>query len=74
MTFVRYLREQVDRNDAIGDFARDMLTAARRPRGKAGYMAWYDFLSERIHSSLAKRVFRQAWDEYKVEHKDNMTK
>lgn len=65
MTFVGYLKEQVDRNDAIGDFAKDMLTAAKRPRGKAGYMAWHDFLSEWHCTYLGKRAFRQAWEEYK---------
>ena len=65
MTFASYLKEQVDRDDAVGDFARDMFTKANRPRGKAGYMAWHNFLAEPKFTYLVKRAFKQAWDEYK---------
>lgn len=74
MTFARYLKEQVDRNDAVGDFARDILLAENRPRGKAGYMAWHSFLVDWHYAYLAKRAFISAWDEYKSQHSDNKEK
>lgn len=74
MTFRRYLREQIDRDDSIGDFARDMLSAGKRPRGKAGYMAWHDFITDWHFTYLAKRAFRKAWGEYKSQHTDNKEK
>ena len=69
MMFIRYLKEQIDRDDQVGDFARDVLRTPHRPRGAAGYMAWNDFVTELNFSFLAKRALRQAWGEYKSHNK-----
>ena len=67
ITFTRFLRDLHDRQDALGDFARDW-TADRhmsRPRGAYDWPAVERFLVNRHASLNAIEAAHMAWKQWK---------
>lgn len=62
-TFNKWLREQEDRDDPVGDLARDVSRDSRRvPRNN--HVAWRTFLWYGGASEAALQAFELAWKEY----------
>jgi hypothetical protein len=64
MGFTQWLRQQVERNDIVGDLASDAQQDTRRkPRTRAG---WERFLTNAGACSGAHEALRVAWGEYEA--------
>lgn len=62
MTFMKWLKKQVDRDDPIGDLAKDAMRDKRhKPKSRRG---WERFLSDVGACYAARDAAKQAWDEY----------
>lgn len=66
MTFMQWLNKQTERDDPVGDFARDAKADKRRkPGSRAG---WQRFLWNVGACEEAKVAATEAWDEYEAQH------
>ncbi len=64
-SFCSWLSKQTDRDDPIGDLARDVRDDSSRPHGNSGYRKWFGHIRIRSYSnSLVMDAFRKAWREY----------
>ena len=65
-TFSAWLRRQIHRDDIVGDFARDTFSTSDRPRGRAGYATWRNFVLVKSGSiySPGFEALDIAWREY----------
>lgn len=64
MGFTQWLRQQVDRDDIVGDLAGDVQRDSRRkPRTRDG---WKRFLTSARACSGAHEALHAAWDEYEA--------
>lgn len=66
MTFTQWLRTQIDRDDPIGDVARDAAMDTRRKPHQNTLMAWQTFLSTAGASTVAQRALIEAWEAYEA--------
>jgi len=67
ITFVAWVLQQADRDDPIGDFARDVRNDLERPSDDAGYQIWLDHVGFRSrHDHVVEETFKAAWKEYKA--------
>ena len=65
MTFRQWLAKQENRDDPVGDLARDV-KADKRPAPRVNsYKAWSDHLHRAGASPAALRAFFAAWREYR---------
>ena len=64
MTFTQWLKTQIDRDDPIGDVARDAAMDTRRKPHQNTLMAWQTFLSSAGAAAVAQQALIEAWDEY----------
>lgn len=66
MTFMEWPKKQTERDDPIGDLARDAKADRRhKPKSRAG---WQRFLSLVGACYEAKDAANEAWDEYEAQH------
>ena len=63
ITFISWLRQQVKRNDRVGDLARDAKLDSKKPHAKT-VGAWTRYLEERNAAPGAITAAKQAWQEY----------
>ena len=67
-TFTNYIRRQRDRDDPVGDFARDWFgpqpTIAPKPRGSYSWRAVRAYLESNNASEKAIQAGRRAWCEW----------
>lgn len=71
MTFAQWLKTQTDRDDPIGDIARDAAMDTRRKPHKNTLIAWQAFLGSAGASGIAKQALGEAWDEYECSNATN---
>ena len=66
MTFLQYLRQQYDRQDPVGDLARDALDEPDpdMPRRQTTRERWQRYLSLHQACEGAMDALDEAWDEY----------
>lgn len=64
MTFNQWLKQQVERDDPVGDVARDAMKDARRKPYRGDREAWHNFLGAAGASWEAHEALDEAWDEY----------
>jgi len=65
--FKNWLEDQTNRNDPIGDLARDVKTkylAKKTPRGNSGLKAWIKHLENYSACAEAFEALNEAWREY----------
>lgn len=66
MTFAQWLKIQIDRDDPIGDIARDAAMDTRRKPHQNTLTAWQTFLSSAGASAVAQRALIEAWEAYEA--------
>lgn len=59
-----WLSQQTNRDDWIGDLARDTQDTSDHPRGNATIAIWRSFLHSRNACQEACQALEMAWDEY----------
>lgn len=62
-TFYEWLRRQRNREDVVGDFARDVFWDSQAPRTSNNYSEWHRFIEIRRLPRLYNG-FEAAWNEY----------
>jgi hypothetical protein len=73
MRFKRFLLMQLDRDDHIGDLAKDVRTYSECPRSNK-ILDWINHLRNRSACSEAIEALKDAWieyEEYKITTKHN---
>ncbi len=63
-TFRQWLDKKVQRNDPVGDFARDVQQDSNAPFGDVGKKMWREYLWGMGACSDALQAFSQAWGKY----------
>ncbi len=67
ITFVAWILQQIDRDDPIGDLARDVKDDVNRPPDDSGYRVWLNHIEFRSHHEQdVMDTFKAAWKEYKA--------
>lgn len=66
MTFNQWLKTQVERDDPVGDVARDAMADKRRKPRNGNREAWRTFLSAAGACSAAHESLDEAWSEYEA--------
>jgi len=71
MSFLTWIKDQSDRQDAIGDFARDVKANrdAERPTAKTTKTGWETYLLSKGACDGAFEAFEAAWAEHRQEGK-----
>lgn len=64
MTFNQWLKNQIKRDDPIGDVARDAAMDERRKPYNGDRKTWHNFLSLAGACREAHQALDEAWDEY----------
>jgi len=64
MRFEKWLKLQVDRDDRVGDIARDAQADSRQKPSQNTLEAWETFLSSAQACWEAMESLREAWEEY----------
>lgn len=64
MTFYGWLREQIKRNDPVGDFARDALADSSKPNAQTE-KAWILYLEKRNAGIEVIDAMQKAFKEYR---------
>jgi uncharacterized protein YozE (UPF0346 family) len=67
-TFYGWLKEQRERDDPVGDVARDAMVDAGFPRWNKPFSAYSSHLRACQASPEAMRALREAWQEYKRDY------
>lgn len=67
LTFTRYLKTQIKKNDRVGDFARDWIKdeSGKKPRGYKHWNAVESYLSSQGACQAAIDSGKDAWEEWK---------
>jgi len=68
-SFYSWLRHQRNREDTVGDFARDVFWDSQAPRTSNEHKDWRRFIGVRRLPRLY-RGFEQAWKEYHREEEN----
>lgn len=63
--FWSWLQAQKDRQDRIGDLARDAISDTARPPDDSDYKVWREHLEDMNASQAALETLRIAWRAYK---------
>jgi len=71
-TFYHWLRYQREREDTVGDFARDVFWDCQAPRTSNERTDWKRFIEIRRLPRLYNG-FKQAWQEYVERKKEDVT-
>lgn len=64
MNFKQWLKRQTDRNDAVGDLARDVEEDWTAPHANAGYKPWKLHLESKGAAQAALDALAEAWREF----------
>lgn len=67
--FINWIKEQKDRNDPIGDLARDLIVDRDLPEIVTGYRSFKRYLVGRSAVDGALNALDMAWGEYKKQTK-----
>lgn len=65
--FNNWILSQTNRNDMVGDFARDVKRDTKVPNDNASKDSWLSHLGHRNACQAAINAFEVAWTEYKNE-------
>jgi len=63
-TFLQWVQTQRDREDRMGDLARDVADDRGYPTGRRGRQAWHTHLAVRCACPEALEALDEAWNEY----------
>jgi len=63
-SFKAWLQQQLQRNDPVGDLARDAGSDKDAPGGRKSYIAWRDYLHSRWAHRDVLRTLKEAWGEF----------
>lgn len=66
-TFNKWLKKNIDKDDPIGDLARDVKRDSR-PKPSNTIQAWRTFLKNGFASDAALATLEEAWNIYKVDN------
>lgn len=65
--FLTWLFQQANRDDFVGDLAKDVKRFKNHPHGNSGYSVWLEHVS--LHSNRNREVieaFEEAWKQYEA--------
>ena len=65
--FNSWILSQTNRNDMVGDFARDVKRDTKAPNDNASKDSWLSHMVHNNASRVAINTFEVAWTEYKNE-------
>jgi uncharacterized protein YozE (UPF0346 family) len=66
-SFKAWLLKQLDRQDPVGDLARDARSDKDFPTGRNFFFTWRTYLQSRLAHADALRAFKDAWSEFSKE-------
>lgn len=63
-SFKAWLQQQLQRNDPVGDLARDAGDDKNAPSGRKSFLAWRSYLQSRWAHRDVMRTLKEAWGEF----------
>lgn len=69
-TFYRWLQGQTDRDDVVGDIARDVMRDESAPKLYNTFDRWFRYVSAKSHSEDVLEALGDAWKEFRPQDEE----